>query len=150
MGKYSEMRRGSNPTSPTYPLVFSGAGRKGRAWDFSAALRATEDDRPGEEKKKRKEMVTKAACLIDVHQECWSKLRRGLVVLIHQLHPEPPGRARSLKLRPRSASGASKMAPKMSLRKFNFFSIFFGNFDEAQVAPWAADMAKVLLFIVNP
>ena len=28
--------------------------------------------------------------------------------------------------------------------------IFFVNFDEAQVAPWAADMAKVLLFIVNP
>ena len=35
------------------------------------------------------------------------------------------GRAGRLKLRPRGASGASKMAPKMSLKKFNFFFNFF-------------------------
>ena len=57
---------------------------------------------------------------------------------------------RRLKLRPRGALGASKMAPKMSLKKLNFFFNFFLNFDEAQVALWAADMAKVLLFTVNP
>ena len=41
------------------------------------------------------------------------------------------------------------MAPKMSLKKFNFFFHFFLNVDEAQVAPCAADIAKVLLFKVN-
>ena len=42
---------------------------------------------------------------------------------------------RRLKLRPWGALGASKMAPKMSLKKFNFFFNFFLNFKEAQAAP---------------
>ena len=42
------------------------------------------------------------------------------------------------------------MAPKMSLKKFDSLFNLFVNFDEAQVAFWAADIAKVLLFIVNP
>ena len=57
---------------------------------------------------------------------------------------------RRLKLRARDALGASKMGPKMSLKKFNFFLIFFLNSDEARVAPWAADMAKVSLPAMNP
>ena len=38
---------------------------------------------------------------------------------------EPPGGARSLKLRPRGASGASKMAPKMSFENFSIRSQIF-------------------------
>jgi hypothetical protein len=42
MGAKSEKRRGSNPTSPTYPSRFSGYGRKGRASDFFAAREVAE------------------------------------------------------------------------------------------------------------
>ena len=39
-------------------------------------------------------------------------------------------------------------APRLTL--LGCFAGIIFNFDEAQVALWAADMAKVLLFTVNP
>jgi len=50
MGTYSEIRRGSNPTSPTYPSRLAGAGRKGRAADFFAASREVAERAVKEEK----------------------------------------------------------------------------------------------------